>query len=123
MSVFEKGLITVLGCSLLLVLIAIPLILRRVPRNIVYGFRTRATLSSDFVWYEANAHFGRGLIIGSIISAIGAVILYVTQCLSPGFFLKASIAALVAPPLVAVLATARFIRSLTPDGPSHNRPH
>lgn len=123
MSVFEKGLITILGCALLFVLLAIPLILRRVPRNIVYGFRTRATLSNDFVWYEANAHFGRGLIIASIISAVVALILYVTQCLSPGFFLKAYIVALVAPPLVAALATARFIRSLAPDGPSHKRPH
>jgi hypothetical protein len=52
-----------------------------------------------------------------------ALILYVTQCLSPGVFLKASIVALVAPPLVAALATARFIRSLASGGPSHNHSH
>ncbi len=123
MSVFEKGLITVLGCTLLFVALAIPLILRRVPRNIVYGFRTRTALSNDFVWYEANAYFGRGLIIASFISAVAAVILYMTQCLSPESFLKASIVVLVAPPLIAALATARFIRSLAPGGPSHKWPH
>lgn len=43
---YEKGLITMLGCGLLLAVLAVPLVLRRVPRNIVYGFRTRATLTS-----------------------------------------------------------------------------
>ena len=123
MSVFDKGILTILGCALLLVLLAIPLILRRVPRNIVYGFRTRATLSDDYVWYEANAHFGRGLLIANVITAIAALILYRTQSLSPGFFLKASVVALVGPSLVAAFATWRFIRSLTPGGPNHHRPH
>ena len=123
MSVFEKGLITVLGCALLFVVLAIPLTLRKVPRNIACGFRTRTTLSNDFVWYEANAHFGRGLIIAGFISAVAAVILYMTQCLSPESFLKASIGVLVAPPLIAALATARLIRSLATGGHSHNCPH
>jgi len=123
MSVFEKGLITILGCTLIFVLLSIPLILRKVPRNIAYGFRTRATLSDDFVWYEANAHFGRGLLIASVISAVAVLLLYLSQGISPGFFLKASIVALVAPPLVAVFATMRFIRSLTRGGPAGHGPH
>ncbi len=123
MSVFEKGLITILACNVLFVFIAIPLILRKVPRNIVYGFRTRATLSDDHVWYEANAYFGRGLVIASVITAIAALIFYYMHGISPGFFLKASIVVLVAPPLVATLATAHFIRSLTPGGSAGHRPH
>lgn len=106
MSVFEKGLITILGCTL-----------------IAYGFRTRATISDDFVWYEANAHFGRGLLIASVISAVAVLLLYLSQGISPGFFLKASIVALVAPPLVAVFATSRFIRSLTRGGRAGHGPH
>ena len=123
MSVFEKGLITILGCTLIFVLLSIPLILRKVPRNIAYGFRTRATLSDDFVWYEANAHFGRGLLIASVISAVAVLLLYLSQGISPGFFLKASIVALVAPPLVAVFAASRFIRSLTRGGCAGHGPH
>jgi hypothetical protein len=117
MSVFEKGLITILGCALLFALLAVPLILRKVPRNVVYGFRSRATLSDDRVWYEANAHFGRGLLIASIISAIAIAVLYWVGCLSPGLFLNASVVALFAPLLAAVFATARFIRTIIPkDG-------
>jgi hypothetical protein len=42
-----------------LLLMSIPLLLRWVPRNYVYGFRIAATLRSDAVWYDANALFAR----------------------------------------------------------------
>jgi uncharacterized membrane protein len=118
MSIYEKGLITMLCCALLFTVLAVPLILRKVPRNIVYGFRTRKTLGDDFIWYEVNAHFGRGLFIAGIATALAALMLYWMRGPSPGFFLNASIGVLVVPPLVATVATLRFMRSLTPGGPS-----
>lgn len=59
MSVYEKGLVTILACNALFALVSLPLVFRKIPRNGFYGYRTRATLSSDFMWYEANAYFGR----------------------------------------------------------------
>ncbi len=56
---YFKTLIIILSCDLLFILIAIPLILRRVPPNPVYGFRTRTTLTDNYNWYETNAYFGR----------------------------------------------------------------
>ena len=108
-----KGLVTILVCDLIFAIIAIPLILRKVPRNVVYGFRTRSTLENDFVWYEANAYFGRAFLISSFISALLIISLYFSNLVSVQIFLKASIAVLVVPPLVAVLLTLRFIRSIT----------
>lgn len=112
-----KGLVTILACDLLFVIIAIPLILRKVPRNIVYGFRTRATLENDFVWYKANAYFGRGLFLSSFVSALLIVFLYFFNFLSPQNYLKASIAVLVAPPMVATLLTLRYIKSIARSNP------
>ena len=108
-----KGLVTILVCDLIFAIIAIPLILRKVPRNVVYGFRTRSTLENDFVWYEANAYFGRLFFISSFISALLIIFLYFSNLVSVQNFLKASIAVLVVPPLVAVLLTLRYIRSIT----------
>jgi hypothetical protein len=108
-----KGLVTILGCDLIFAIIAIPLILRKVPRNVVYGFRTRLTLENDFVWYEANAYFGRVFFISSFISALLIVSLYFSNLVSVQNFLKASIAVLVVPPIVAVLLTIRYIKSIT----------
>jgi hypothetical protein len=39
---------------LLFILLAIPLILGIVPRNYVYGFRSRRALESDEYWYPVN---------------------------------------------------------------------
>ncbi len=111
MSIYDKGVVTILACDVLLAVIAIPLMLRKVPRNFVYGFRTPATLSSDQIWYEANAHFGSRLVLASAVSAIAILALW-RAGLAPRAFLNASIAALVIPGFVATVATFRFVGSL-----------
>jgi len=42
-----------------LLLISIPLILRWVPPNRIYGFRIPPTLRNPSVWYDTNAQSGR----------------------------------------------------------------
>ena len=110
MSVFDKGLITLLACDALFSLISIPLILRLVPRNPLYGFRTCATLRDDALWYKANAHFGWRFLIGNLLSAGAAAALHEFQGLSPQVYLKATIVLIAAPAIAAALLTARFIR-------------
>ncbi len=53
------------------ILISLPLVLKLVPLNRWYGFRTRKTLSNADIWYEANYKGGVGLIVASVI-ALGA---------------------------------------------------
>lgn len=57
MDVYDKGLITVLGCCAIFCLVSIPLILRKISRNPVYGYRMRMTPSNDKIRYEVNAYF------------------------------------------------------------------
>jgi hypothetical protein len=49
--------------SVLLVLLSIPLILRRIPPNPLYGLRVPATYKDEQVWYDANAASGRDFAI------------------------------------------------------------
>ena len=42
-----------------LILVAIPMILRWVPPNRIYGFRIPPTLRNSSVWYDTNAQSGR----------------------------------------------------------------
>lgn len=109
---FFKVLITILFCNAVFMIIAIPLILRKVPRNIIYGFRTRATLESDFVWYEANAYFGRLFLISSLVSSLMIVFFYLTGIVPMENFINASIAILLVPPLIAALLTLRYIKTI-----------
>jgi uncharacterized membrane protein len=53
--------------SLLIFLASVPLVLGVVPRNRVYGIRTRKTLSDDSIWYRANRFGGWALIISSCL--------------------------------------------------------
>ena len=115
MTVFEKGFFTVLGLSIALILVAIPLALGKVPPNVVYGFRTRATLADEEVWYDANAYFGRRLIVACLCGVLAAWALYVLKPFPPDVFLPVSLVVLVAPTLVAAVTTARFVKTLAPS--------
>ena len=63
------------GASLALVALAIPMVLRRVPPNPLYGLRVPATYADEWVWYEANAHSGRDLILLGVLLSIFALVL------------------------------------------------
>lgn len=111
MSIFDKGFVTILAVSALLILLAVPLVLRKVPRNPIYGFRTRATMTDDEVWFSANAHFGRGLIIASLCAIGVALGIYLFRPFPAEVFLPLSIVIMVVPGLVAALATLRHVGS------------
>lgn len=53
--------------GLLLIVLAIPLIRRRVRPNGWYGLRVPATFADASVWYEANALSGRDLLVLGIV--------------------------------------------------------
>lgn len=57
--------------GLLLLLVAIPLLLKKVPPNRWYGFRVSATLKDPALWYQANVY------IAKYISGIGVILMAV----------------------------------------------
>lgn len=123
MSVFDKGFITVCICCALFAVISLPLIFRKVPRNPIYGYRTRATLQSDTLWYDANAYFGRWFLMASVLTSAIAVVIDIWRGISPEAYLNVSILLLCAPVLIAVILTQRFIRARKTDGDSTIKHH
>ncbi len=57
------------------ILISLPLVLKLVPLNRWYGFRTRKTLSNADIWYEANYKGGLGLIVASVIALLARAVI------------------------------------------------
>jgi uncharacterized membrane protein len=55
--------------------LAIPMILQKIPRNGLYGFRTAYTLSSDEVWYRANRISGIALLVAGVVWLILGLVL------------------------------------------------
>lgn len=53
---------------LIIAVVSIPMVLRRVPPNPLYGFRTKLTLSNPDIWYRANAFSGWALMVAAAVS-------------------------------------------------------
>ena len=51
----------------LIIGVSFPLILKRIPRNGLYGFRTPRTCASDEVWYPANRFAGVAMGIAGVV--------------------------------------------------------
>ena len=49
------------------IIASVPLVLKLVPRNGVYGFRTRRTVESDEVWYPANRAAGIAMTVAAVV--------------------------------------------------------
>ena len=63
------------GLSVMLVLVSIPLLLRRIPPNAFYGLRVPATYADEWVWYEANALAGRDMVALGVLLVVLALVL------------------------------------------------
>ena len=53
--------------ALIIFVISIPLILRLIPRNGIYGVRTLKTMSNDDIWYRSNRFGGWVFFISAVI--------------------------------------------------------
>ena len=62
-----RALLLTLAMPVALILLVIPLILEKIPRNRLYGFRTAYTMSSDQVWFRANKISGVALLIAGLV--------------------------------------------------------
>jgi hypothetical protein len=68
------------GFGLLLTAMSIPLVLRRVPMNGIYGIRIPESFTSDACWYDINAYGGRlSLTYGILLTVLG----YLARDLAP----------------------------------------
>jgi len=93
----------------LLVALSVPLVLKRIPRNSIYGFRTVATLARDDIWYRANVFAGWALIVAGLVSA--AVLAYMPSLSAPAYAMV--IAGTVG---CATLAALLYVRITTARG-------
>lgn len=59
------------GCAVIAA-ISVPLILRKIPPNRFYGFRTPRTLADRTLWFRVNCFAGWAFLLAS---AVGAVLL------------------------------------------------
>lgn len=86
--------------------LGIPLILRRVPPNGIYGLRTPFTQSSPDVWYPANAFGGWAIVVAAVV-CVG--VLWGLPASAPRWL---EVAALAVPVLVAAAVSLAYVSTL-----------
>ncbi|MGO9056470.1 MAG: SdpI family protein [Candidatus Binataceae bacterium] len=67
--------------GVVLIAVSIPLILKKIGPNPIYGFRTSKTLSRPEVWYKANSVAGKDLLIAGLVVIVCDLVLTIL----PGF--------------------------------------
>ena len=60
----------VIWMSVLMIALAVPMAMRMVPPNSLYGFRTPKTLGDERIWYEANQKSGINLIAAGVLTLL-----------------------------------------------------
>ena len=89
-------------------LASIPLIMGIVPRNRLYGFRTRRTLADDTTWFAANRFAGWAIFFGALVSAVLIMVIAPEIVARPGY--RALL--LAGPILLAVAASFLYLRNI-----------
>jgi uncharacterized membrane protein len=95
----------------IIILVALPLILEKVPPNGLYGFRTPKTRSSPQVWYPANR------MSGIYLALAGVAMLILTFALrgsdySPEESATSALLIVLVPLTAAVIASFVYLRKL-----------
>lgn len=62
--------------GLLLAGLSVPLILRKIGPNGLYGFRVKKTLEDPAVWYPVNAYAARRLLVVGLAISVSANVLF-----------------------------------------------
>lgn len=62
--------------GVLVTILGIPMKLRKIKPNGLYGFRTKKTLENETVWYKANEYSGGLMIVTGIVITVASIILY-----------------------------------------------
>jgi uncharacterized membrane protein len=100
--------------ALLLLIVALPLVVGAIPRNRVYGFRTRKTLSDDAIWYPVNRAAGMAIVIASAVYFAATMIWPYNRAATDNFSVWLRHLAAFAVPLIVGLSVAgRYSKSLS----------
>ena len=115
---------TLIAMCLIEIACAVPLLLRRVKPNGLYGLRTSDTFADEYVWYEANAAFGRDLLVLALVQ-LAALLVPLLFPLKLGYYMVGNVALVLVGTLVIgaiAVARAHFMRKRRSTGDAYSRP-
>ncbi len=97
----------------LLAALSIPLILRMVKPNYIYGFRVPKTLNNPQLWYEVNAYAGVRLLIAGIATIVVAIGFYLIPGISLDVYALACVGVFAVILVVGLAQSFAYLKKLS----------
>ncbi len=101
--------------ALALIALSVPLLVRLVPPNPIYGFRLAPVFDSDRIWYETNHYAARWLLAGGVSTLLAAISLYFVPGLSVDAYAIACLASLVVILVPGVILSLKYARRMAAE--------
>lgn len=99
--------------SVLISVLAIPLVLGLIPRNRWYGIRTPQTMSDETVWYRSNRYIGWAFLLSGLIYLLIASMFPTLQLHDSSLALfGVHLLAFTLPLAASVLLTMKYVKGL-----------
>ena len=102
--------ISLLVACVIVAAAAVPLMLRLIPPNPMYGLRTERTVTQSAAWFDVNAYVGRALLVAMAVAAL-LIMLYQGTWLRSGWAQLAVFVLAIAGAIVATLVYERKLPS------------
>ena len=97
--------------AILLLTVGLPLVLGVIPRNRLYGFRTKKTLLDDGIWYDVNRFAGVAIVIASLVYLVVASAWPYSRAAADNISIwSLHLAAFAGPLAVALIASGLYAR-------------
>ncbi|OGO27471.1 MAG: hypothetical protein A2136_01015 [Chloroflexi bacterium RBG_16_54_11] len=98
--------------GLLLAALSVPLILRKIPPNRLFGFRIPSTLSNPSLWYQVNAYTGRRFLVVGLGTSLGSIVLYFTSPSSADAYALSCLGLFLALFLWGIISSFLYLKSV-----------
>lgn len=102
--------ISLLVACVIVAAAAVPLMLRLIPPNPMYGLRTERTVTQSAAWFDVNAYAGRALLVAVAVAAL-LIMFYQGTWLRSGWAQLAVFTLAIAGAIVATLVYERKLPS------------
>jgi uncharacterized membrane protein len=99
--------------GILLVLLAIPLVTRKIKPNGYYGFRVKKTMENPDIWYSVNSYAGKWLLATGVIELMASIGLYSIPGINIDSYSLSVLAFFGIAFLAAIIASVRYMSRLS----------
>jgi hypothetical protein len=100
------------GAGLFLIVISLPLLLKKIPPNPVYGFRLAPALEDPRIWYATNAHSAKRLMLAGASSVIAAIALHFVPAITVDIYALGCLVVFAIVAIVGLVQSVKYMKAM-----------